>query len=70
MSREITLITPQRAFDALHDAANGRKIIVPVDRDYLAALLLDHSVLINACKANGIRVIEPPTRKRPELKSP
>lgn len=70
MSREIKLITPQRAFDALHDAANGRKIMVPVDRDHLAKLLCDHTRLISACKVSGIKVIEPPARKRPELKSP
>lgn len=69
MPREITLLTAQNSFEALHKLADGRKVVVSVDRDILTHLLVDHTVLVTACKAAGIKVIEPtPRRDRPKLK--
>lgn len=69
MPREITLLTAQTSFEALHKLADGRRAVVSVDRDTLTHLLTDHSILVTACQGAGIKVIEPaPRRERPKLK--
>lgn len=68
MSKEVSLLTPLSDFEALHKLADGRKATVSVEREVLARLLVDHSVLVNACKGAMVKVIEPaPRRARPSL---
>ncbi len=69
MPREVTLLTPISVFDRLHKLADGKGVMVSVERGVLTQLLVDHSVLVNACKGAAIKVIEPtPKRERAKLK--
>lgn len=68
MAKEVSVLTPLDTFEELHKLADGRKAVVSVDREVLSRLLIDHSVLVNACKGAMIKVIEPaPKRARPSL---
>ncbi len=65
---KVSLLTPLSTFEGLHRLANGRKATVSVDCGILTQLLVDHSVLVAACQAAGIKVNEPtPKRDRPTL---
>ena len=50
-------------FDELHIVADVKRSVVKVDRQKLLNLLLDHSVLLNAC---GSKVKAPPPKVRRE----
>jgi len=68
MPREVTLLTAQSSFESLHRLADGRKAVVSVDRDLLLHLLIDHTVLVQAVKNSGLKIVEPkPLRQRPTL---
>jgi hypothetical protein len=68
MPREVNLLTSIAAFDRLHKLADGKGVMVSVERDKLSHLLVDHSVLVTACKGAAIRVLEPmPRRERAKL---
>lgn len=70
MPKELHLLTPLSTFEKMHKLADSRKAIVSLERDILTQLLIDHSLLVSACKAVGIRVIEPAAkRRRPQLKA-
>lgn len=63
--REVRLLTLLTEFERLHRLANDHKRTVSLDCDTLTHLLVDHSALVTACKAAGIKIIEPvPPRKR------
>ena len=69
MTKQVNLLTPLPTFEKLHRLADGRKATVSLERDTLIQLLVDHSVLVTACKGAGIKIIEPkPKRVRPRLK--
>ena len=66
--REVTLLTVLSDFERLHRLADSGKRSVSVECDILTRLLIDHSVLVRACKAAGIKIIEPAEpRKRAQL---
>lgn len=63
--RVVRLLTLLTDFERLHLLANTHARAVRVDCDTLTQLLVDHSALVTACKAAGIKIIEPvPPRKR------
>ncbi len=73
MPREVHILTPIATFERLHKLADGKGVMVSLERDVLTRLLIDHSVLVTACKGAAIKVIEPepepaPKRQRANLK--
>jgi hypothetical protein len=69
MPREVNLLTNQNDFEKLHALADRRGTMVSLERQILTQLLVDHSVLVTACKGAGVRITEPkPHRERPRLK--
>lgn len=69
MTKEVGLLTPLSIFEELHLLADSRKGMVEINRQVLTQLLVDHAVLVTACKGAGIKVLEPtPKRVRAKLK--
>lgn len=64
---ELQLTTDQ--FHQLHKLADGRRASVPVDRELLTKLLVDHSAVLRSLHESGIKLSEPlPARQRTRLK--
>ena len=69
MTTQVTLLTPQEAFETLHGIANSKKHIVRVSREALFHLLIDHSVMFAALQGSPTFKVSSPAkhRDRPRL---
>jgi hypothetical protein len=70
MTARVDLKLDQSAFDRLHEVSDTRRSMVKVERDYLATLLMDYSVMLAALRSSGsFKVTEPESpRERRRLK--
>lgn len=69
MLTEVRLCLKHEEFTALHQATEGRKTTVSVNKEALERLLTDHSIMAKAIKSSpSFKLIEPaPKRERVKL---
>lgn len=65
--RKVTLVTPLKSIDEMHQALQTRAKTAQINVDALQKLLIDHTAMYNVLKANNLTVVEPKEINRERL---